>query len=173
MAGKTLTINRAPVLALWGTVVARRLGFDEDEALSLSKTMTGLNAQAKGRALGIYKPSEHDRKQLKRGDEFRVELCGRPVPAKKTDHGVRAVTGDKVVEPDAARQYLEKKFGDDLGSVRKAMEELAGAFEPEELEDKAFGLYESFRPQIPPGTRGWGAKGELSLQTIRSLAKEE
>jgi len=172
MPGKTISINRAPVLTLWGTVVARRLGFDEDEALSLSKTMTGLNAQSKGRALGIYKPSEHKGKRPKRGEEFRVELCGRPVPAKHTDDGIRAVTGDKVVEPDGARKYLQKKFGDDLDAFRKAMEDLAEAFEPEELEDRAFGLYESFRPAIPSGTRGWGAKGDLSTDKIRALAKE-
>jgi hypothetical protein len=31
----SISINRAPVLALWAAVVAHRLGFDEDEALTL------------------------------------------------------------------------------------------------------------------------------------------
>jgi hypothetical protein len=39
------------------------------------------------------------------------------------------------------------------------------------LESKAYGLYEKFRPAIPEGTKGWGAKGELDLEQIRSLAK--
>ena len=52
--GQTVTINRAPVLALWATVVAERLGFSRDEALSLGKAVTGLNAQSKGQRLGIY-----------------------------------------------------------------------------------------------------------------------
>jgi hypothetical protein len=30
MATRTISINRAPVLALWAAVVAQRLGFDED-----------------------------------------------------------------------------------------------------------------------------------------------
>src|SRR5262245_24241278 len=50
--------NRAPVLMLWAAVVAQRLGFDEDEALTLGKALAGLNAQAKGRRLGIFKPHE-------------------------------------------------------------------------------------------------------------------
>src|SRR5262249_23757788 len=45
MATKTVSINRAPVLTLWAAVVAERLGFDEDEALTLGKVVAGLNAQ--------------------------------------------------------------------------------------------------------------------------------
>jgi len=42
MASKTISINRAPVLTLWAAVVAQRLGFNEDEALTLGRAMTGL-----------------------------------------------------------------------------------------------------------------------------------
>jgi hypothetical protein len=31
-------------------------------------------------------------------------------------------------------------------------------------------LYERFRPQIPEGARGWGAKRELDLELIEQLA---
>ncbi len=36
MSGKarTIQVNRAPVLTLWASIVAERLGFDGDEALS-------------------------------------------------------------------------------------------------------------------------------------------
>jgi hypothetical protein len=34
----------------------------------------------------------------------------------------------------------------------------------------AHSLYERFRPEIPSGKAGWGAKGELDLRLIRSLA---
>jgi len=47
--GKTVTINRAPVLTMWASVVAERLGFDEDAALTLGKAVAGLTAQHKGR----------------------------------------------------------------------------------------------------------------------------
>ena len=49
----TISINRAPVQTLWVAVVAERLGFTEDEALWLGKAVAGLNAQAKGRRLGV------------------------------------------------------------------------------------------------------------------------
>ena len=49
-------INRAPVLTLWAAVVAQRLGYSEAEALTLGKALAGLNAQSKGRRLGIYAP---------------------------------------------------------------------------------------------------------------------
>jgi hypothetical protein len=68
-------------------------------------------------------------------------------------------------------RYPSDKFGDVLEDVRKAMAALAASFKPQELAEKAFDLYERFRPSIPEGARGWGAKGELKLETIRSLAK--
>ena len=43
----TISINRAPLLTMWAVVVAKRLGFDEDEALTLGKTLAGWNAQVK------------------------------------------------------------------------------------------------------------------------------
>ena len=64
-----------------------------------------------------------------------------------------------------------RRFKDDLGDTRAAMEKLAKAYTPKQLESKAYGLYEKFRPEIPEGTKGWGAKGELDLDYIRSLAK--
>ena len=72
----SISINRAPVLTLWAAVVAQRLGFDEDEALTLSKAVAGLNAQAKGRRLGIFKPHEEEAKEgpeKERGERFWIE----------------------------------------------------------------------------------------------------
>jgi hypothetical protein len=51
---KTISINRAPVLTLWSAVVAQRLGFAADDALTLGKAVAGVNAQAKGRRLGSF-----------------------------------------------------------------------------------------------------------------------
>jgi len=55
MPKRIVTINRAPVLTLWASVVAERMGYDTEEALTLAKALAGLNAQAKGRSLGIFK----------------------------------------------------------------------------------------------------------------------
>ena len=132
----SISINRAPVLTLWAAVVARRLGFAEDEALTLGKAVAGLNAQAKGRRLGIFKPHEEKAKkerQKERGQRFWVEVLGRPVPATNTEDGIRAVRGGKPLDPDGVRHYLEDKFGEDLKAVRSAMQKLAKAYKPQAL----------------------------------------
>ena len=175
MSKQIVLINRAPVLTLWAAVVAERMGYDEPAALTLGKAVAGLNAQTKGRMLGIYgQPKALHRGEPKKvglGEDFWVEVCGRPVPAKNTDDGVRAVIKDKPIDPGQVERYLASKFGDDLAAAREAMTGLAGAFEPEDLAEAAYGLYERFRPDIPPGQRGWGAKGELDLDYIQSLGK--
>jgi hypothetical protein len=174
MTKPAVHVNRAPVLALWGAVVAERLGYDTLSALSLGKALSGLNAQAKGRSLGIFRakraPGGRPPKKVGLGEEFWVELCGRGIPSKNTVDGVRAVVRDKPIDPAAVQQYLEKKFGDDLDRVKAAMQDLAESFELEDLSDRAYSLYERFRPVIPKGKRGWGAKGDLDLDLIRSLA---
>lgn len=172
-----IMINRAPVLTLWGAVVALRMGYEDDAALGLGKCLAGLNAQSKGRMLGIYgrrKPVEDGPpKKAGLGEEFWIEICGRQLPAKNTSDGIRAVVRDKPVDPGAVQRYLASKFGDDLSDVRHAMEELAGSFDAEYLKQHAYRLYEQFRPSIPSGKRGWGAKGELALDLIRSLGRTD
>ena len=152
--------------------MAERLGFNPDEALSLGKALAGLNAQSKGRRLGIFKPTPKDVKKVRqqeRGEEFQVELLGRQLPVMNTDLGVRAVTKSEPITPDSVERYLESKFGDALPEARKALKELARAFDREELAQRGFGLYEQFRPRIPEGVGGWGAKGELDLDQMRKL----
>ena len=171
-----VTVNRAPVLTLWGAVVAERLGYDRDAALTLGRGLAGLNAQSKGRMIGVFgEPKAPERggppREVGLGEDFWVEVCGRGVPAKNTEHGVRAVVKDKPIEPGTVRKYLESKFRESLERVRTAMAELAAAFEPDDLEEAAYGLYEQFRPRIDRGKRGWGQKGELKLDLIRSLAE--
>ena len=56
-----------------------------------------------------------------------------------------------------------------LSRAASVAQELAASFDKKELTDRAYRLYEKFRPVIPPGRRGWGAKGELALEVIRSL----
>jgi hypothetical protein len=175
MPARTLSINRAPVLTLWAAVVAQRLGFDEDESLTLGKALAGLNAQTKGRSLGIFKPHEEKPKKARKRERdktFRIELCGRPVPAKNTDDGIRAVKGAQVIDSESVRRYLASKFGEDLKAVRSAMQKLAKAYKPSELAHDAYPLYEQFRPKTPAGKKGWGAKGDLELALIGKLAKK-
>jgi hypothetical protein len=174
MAKSTVTVNRAPVLTLWAAVVAKRLGFDSAAALTLGKAVAGLNAQAKGRRLGIFKPPKLEGgkppKKHGLGKDYWVEVCGRAVPVKNTKDGVRAVVKDQPIDPQQVEVYLGRAFGEDLAAVRKAMAQLAAAREVDMLADEAYSLYERFRPQVASGERGWGQKGALDLERIRSLA---
>ena len=176
MASKKIKINRAPVLTLWATIVAERMGYKKDEALTFGKAVAGLNAQSKGRRLGIYEEkTEEEKKEEKKKEkppklEF-IEILGRGVPAVKTPQGLRASIKGEEIDAESVERYLKQKFGDDLGEARTAMEKLAKAYTPKQLEKEAYGLYEKFRPKIPEGTKGWGAKGELDLDYITSLVK--
>ena len=152
MAQDKIQINRAPVLTLWAAVVAERLGFDHDEALSLGKALAGLNAQSKGRRLGIFKPAPKEIRKVRereRGEEFSVDLLGRQLPAMNTDQGVRAAVESKPSEPGTVERYLERKFDDDLPEAREAMKELADAMKPDELAEKGFGLFPGGGDTIP------------------------
>ncbi len=95
------------------------------------------------------------------------------MPAINTPDGVRAVIKNKPVEADSVERYLENKFGDSLETARTAMRNLAKIFRPEQLMTNAFSLYEKFRPAIPEGVQGWGARGNLDIGLIRSLAPEK
>lgn len=177
---KSVKVNRAPVLTLWAAVVAERLGHSRDTALTLGKTVAGLNAQSKGRRLGIYE----DERDADQADEAKrteaeekerprtVRLLGRAVPVEETKDGLRALADGKPVSPGSVERYLEGKFKDALADVRDAFEQLAAALPARELEKRAYDLYEEFRPEIPEGVRGWGAAGMLDLDAIRKMAQK-
>jgi hypothetical protein len=177
MTARKIKINRAPVMTLWAAVVAERLGYDEDASLSLGKAVAGLNAQSKGRSLGFYAAKEGSGKEAERGqaksEAGLVTLLGRPVPTVRSKHGLRASIKGEEVESAPVRKYLESKFGEDLADVRAAMRALAQAYQPEALNERAFALYERFRPAVPKGKQGWGAAGELDLGLLDELARKK
>ncbi len=170
-----IKVNRAPVLTLWAAVVAERLGHDPDAAITLGRAVAGSSARIKARAIGL------DEGERKEGADAKtksrppapcqvVHLLGRDVPVTEDKHGVRALDGDKAAAAGPARAYVEKALGEHLPAVRQAMEALAGSVEPDELNRTGFRLYEHFRPEVPPGTKGWGAKGVLDLGRIKAAA---
>ena len=170
-----LTINRAPVLTLWAAVVAERLGYSREEALTLGRAVAGMNAQAKAVRLGIREaPPAADKARRKPAVEpERVELLGRAIPVVRTAHGLRAASAGSPDSAAAVERYLASKFGESLPLARAAMSALAAAYPPDDLRAKAYELYERFRPQIPAGTRGWGAKGVLDLAALKLLAPRQ
>ncbi len=179
--GTVIKINRAPVLTLWALVVAERLGHPHDEALTLAKAVAGLNAQSKGRRLGIYEkavskeddddgPNKAKRKKTNTQQDA-IALLGRDIQVTKTKEGVRAIIKDEPIDPASVERYLRSKFGEHYADAKEAMEALAKAHTPKQLGSKAYDLYESFRPNIPEGVKGWGAAGNLNLNKIRALAE--
>ena len=170
-----IRVNRAPVLTLWAAIVAERLGHDADAAITLGRAVAGSSARIKARAIGLDEGERKDAGDAKseaRSSARRqvVRLLGRDVPVTEDEKGVRALDGEKAAAAGPARVYVEKALGEHLPAVRRAMEALAGSLEPAELNRIGFRLYEHFRPEVAPGTRGWGAKGVLDLGRIRKAA---
>ena len=172
---KTIEVNRAPVLTLWASVVAERLGFDRDEALTFGRAVAGLNAYSKGVRLGLFAPFASKKvterkKGLRHGETLQGDLLGRAVPATSTPDGLRALSKEQLISPESVARYLDGKFGEALPDVRDAMEHLARSRPPERLAVEAFHLYEEFRPKVPAGVKGWGSRGTLDIGHILALA---
>ncbi len=177
MGHRTITINRAPVLTLWASVVARRLGFRRDEALTLGRAVAGLNAHSKGAALHLVSPSpktiKERRRELKAGKRVQLDLMQRAVPVVRTPEGLRALANDRPIAPAIVEQYLEIKFGDALKLVRNAMKRLARSMSAPEIAAQADELYAKFRPRVRTSEPGWVAEGKLDVGRIERLKKRK
>jgi hypothetical protein len=90
------------------------------------------------------------------------------VPVVRTPNSLRAVNKGKPGNPAQIEKYLAGKFGPGLDDARAAMAELAAAHEPADLYRRGFRMYEQFRPEVPAGESGWGAKGELDLAKVKA-----
>ena len=169
-----LRVNRAPVLALRAAVVAERVGHPEETALTLGSAVAGTAARAKTRRLGVAEDRQGDDGQRRRGDAAGGErraarLLGRDIPMARADGGLLLAAHDgQPQSPSAVRNYLARASGDRLDEVRGAMEALAASLLPDELDRVGFRLYERFRPAVPEGVEGWGAKAELRIERIET-----
>jgi hypothetical protein len=159
-ANTVIKINRAPVLTLWATIVAERLGHTPETALTLGKAVAGLNAQSKARRLGLVKAKTVDDQAKPAAPRpprpQTAEILGRTVPVTRTKDGLRATAKDEPIKPAAVQRYLEGRFGESLPAARAALEALAAAYSPEALAEQAYALYEQFRPAVPEGRGGAG-----------------
>jgi hypothetical protein len=168
-----IRVNRAPVLTLWAAVVAERLGHPPDAALTLGRAVASASAQAKARRLGIAEErSDEDHPPREDHGEASpartVRLLGREVPVAAAKGGALvALDKGRPASPVGVRTYLTRAFGDRLDEVRRAMDELAASLAPDDLNRVGFRLYERFRPEVPEGVAGWGAKAELRVERIR------
>jgi hypothetical protein len=163
-ASRAIYINRAPVLTLWAAVVAERLGFRRDEALTLGRAVAGLNAYSKGVSLGLFRPSPKSvkdrRKKLMRGRRLKVDVLGRAVPVVRAPDGLHALSGGRLISPASVQRYLQGKFGDHLTPVRAAMRGLVRSMPPKTLAAHGYALYVKFRPGCTDRRQGLGRKGQ-------------
>jgi hypothetical protein len=165
-----IRVNRAPVLTLWAAVVAEALGHSEGTALTLGAAVAGTAARAKARRLGLAEEERDEPRERPReraAPSRAVRLLGREIEVvrDKAGHLVAARDG-QAQSAGAVRSYLARAFGGRLGEAREAMRRLAASLPPAELDRVGFRLYERFRPAVPEGTAGWGAKGELRVEAI-------
>jgi hypothetical protein len=88
----------------------------------------------------------------------------------KTKDGLVYMGGEPKPKP-GTEEMLKRKFGARYEDVRGCFEEGLRSWvgEEDELTREAFGMYERFRPTVKAGERGWGRKGELSLDTVREV----
>jgi hypothetical protein len=169
-----IQVNRAPVLTLWATVVAERLGYPTDTALTLGRAVAGSSARAKARRLGIADEAQEAAERREWASAIMprrqaVRLLGRDIPIMPANDGAMRANDDG--KPASARSVqicITRAFGDRLGEVREAMEALAASLPPDELNRVGFRLYERFRPDVATRAEGWGAKGEFRIEWIQS-----
>jgi hypothetical protein len=168
-----IQVNRAPVLALWATVVAETLGHPPDTAITLGRYVTSSSARIKARSIGMMDEAMEASERLAEAEALKpdlmmIVLLGREIPVLLHPDGThRANEKGNPMAAAGARSYISRAFGDRLDEVRAEMVALAAMFPPEELNRIGFRMYEKFRPDVPKGAEGWGAKGELHIHRIR------
>ncbi|KAL1747731.1 hypothetical protein HDZ31DRAFT_31287 [Schizophyllum fasciatum] len=172
IAGHRTIVNRAPLMTAWASVVAERLGFAREEALSIASAFTEMNAITKGVSLGIYDKGKS--KALDAGGtQPYVDLMGRRVAlfrlqgARGEDAQWRALAPreGKPVAPSAAFAYISRALRHTAPYVVGALRLLAASYAPDELNTKGYALYAEFRPVV----EGWGQRSEVSCDTILAL----
>lgn len=176
---KPIMINRSPVLQLWGATVAQFLHPQESwpTCLSVGGSIAQLCAISKGRAIGTVAPkdesadaedkrSKRKRETKKESESREIEVMGFP---QQIQDDVVVVDG----KPKPLKQeLLQGKFGgaSNYEKTKKAMEDGLQSWtdSKDELDRKAFHMYEKFRPDVAAGGSGWGRKGELNPHKVKS-----
>ncbi|KAJ7590908.1 hypothetical protein C8J56DRAFT_783011 [Mycena floridula] len=167
---KSTVVNRAPVMSAWSMIVAERLGFQREEALSIASVYTEMNAISKGVSLGLQKKSQaKDLEASRGGSQPYVELMGRRPLYQTQSNQWRALSGANAVQPGSAFSYISRSFRQTTPHIIGALRLLANSFTPQELNVKAWSLYADFRP----AGDGWGQRSEVRCDTILGLRKPD
>ncbi|KAG2156137.1 hypothetical protein DEU56DRAFT_765719 [Suillus clintonianus] len=167
---KSTIVNRAPLMTAWATVVAERLGFEREEALSIASVYTEMNAISKGVSIGLFdKTRKKEIEPIKDSTQPYVDLLGRRPLYQTQNETWRALDNTSPALPSTAFSYISRSFRQTTPYVIGALRLLAESFPPPELNNKGFGLYAEFRPDVD----GWGKRGEVRCERILSLRKKD
>jgi hypothetical protein len=176
-----ILINRSPVLQLWSACVAHFIypQLPWDTCLSAGSAISTICAVAKGRSIGTIESSDITDDKKRKREEAKEKNKGLHTIDVMHFHlklkDGRALVGSQGPGKPAAEEPLRKKFGEkEYAETRKVFGECLQYWKgkEKELNQKAFGFYEHFRPQVSGGQKGWGRKGELSLEKVRSTIVE-
>ena len=177
--GAKIIINRALVLQLWSACVTHFL-YPElawTTCLSAGSAISTICAVAKGRSIGtVPEKDESEEKEKKRHNAKKKQKDLNDIEVMhfklRLKDGLALVGSSDTKGKPGNEEALKKKFGDgEYDKAREAFEEVLQSWkgEEEELNKKAFGHYEKFRPEVKSGQKGWGRKGELSLETVKNV----
>lgn len=168
-----IIINRAPVLHLWSACVTHVVhpGLSWSTCLSAGAAVSAICAVAKGRAIGTIPEKGDDstsKTKSEKKDEDSEEIRVMQFILHIKDGLV--VVGGK--EKMGDEEGVRKKFaGESYGVVKGVFEDVLSAWKggEDELNEKGFGMYERFRPEVKSGTKGRGRKGELNLERVEQV----
>lgn len=171
-----IEISRAPVYTLWLYLVAVRLKYKKNEALTIAKYVVGTTAQKHGQAYGVYTKSTETKKTKSKKTAativFSEKFLGYDVPMTRTKAGIVAVSQGKPIDPQKVEAYFDSKFGSALAETMDAMTRLAKSMPPKELTKRAISLYGRFRPTGAEGAAGFGKPLPFDIDLIRKMAEE-
>ncbi|TFK43459.1 hypothetical protein BDQ12DRAFT_731481 [Crucibulum laeve] len=169
LKNKSAVVNRAPLMTAWATIVAERMNFQREEALSIASVYTEMNAVSKGVSLGCFeKGREMGMEATRTGSQPYVELMGRR-PLYRTQTGQwRALSNGDPVPPSTAFSYISRSFRQTTPHIIGALRLLAGTYSRNELNKNGWGLYTEFRPTADE----WGARSEVRCSSILALREK-
>lgn len=172
-----IVINRAPVLQLWGACVAHFIypKLEWSTCISAGSAISTICAVAKGRSIGTIserdgsdgKNQEREEAKKKQKDLDVIEVMQFKL---KLKDGLALVGSEQKGKP-GAEEPLKKKFGEEqYEEARQTFDKALTSWkgDEDELNRLAFGFYEDFRPSVSKGQGGWGRKGELNLENVKS-----
>ena len=103
-----IRVNRAPVLTLWATVVAERLGHPPEPALTLDRFVAGSSARAKAQRLRIIEETPEATERHARARQLKprrqtVRLLGQDIPVLAVGDGAHAGSDHRTLCPSRGR----------------------------------------------------------------------